>query len=247
MLLLMASVCSLTLIVLSISAMGKLFKVWVTRPENSAKVSCVICWSNRSRWNSRFLANLLDGDVLLVRQKRNVCLLLCTQSARKNPAWKMKFTNVHDWLLESRKTYKLIFLSSTPLLSLIFHFYEMYEMYREQIYVPALNAQNRLFQSNTILDKTTWENVFINVHYLTQQNYFQINGFAQRKPPSPVQSCFLQMLRDPAFFWRPNNTASRGRGEGKNRSATKFRKKGHPSMQFSQQFCPRLQLFVIAS
>ena len=121
MLLLMASVCSLTLIVLSISAMGKLFKVWVTRPENSAKVSCVICWSNRSRWNSRFLANLLDGDVLLVRQKRNVCLLLCTQSARKNPAWKMKFTNVHDWLLESRKTYKLIFLSSTPLLSLIFH------------------------------------------------------------------------------------------------------------------------------
>ena len=121
MLLLMASVCSLTLIVLSISAMGKLFKVGVTRPENSAKVSCVICWSNRSRWNSRFLANLLDGDVLLVRQKRNVCLLLCTQSARKNPAWKMKFTNVHDWLLESRKTYKLIFLSSTPLLSLIFH------------------------------------------------------------------------------------------------------------------------------
>ena len=49
MLLLMASACSLTLIVLSISAMGKLFKVWVTRPENSAKVSCVICWSNRSR------------------------------------------------------------------------------------------------------------------------------------------------------------------------------------------------------
>ena len=121
MLLLMVSGRSLTLIVLSISAMGKLFKVWVTRPENSAKVSCVICWSNRSRWNSRFLANLLDGDVLLVRQKRNVCLLLCTQSARKNPAWKMKFTNVHDWLLESRKTYKLIFLTSTPLLSLIFH------------------------------------------------------------------------------------------------------------------------------
>ena len=113
--------CYYWMIVLSISAMGKLFKVWVTRSENSAKVSCVICWSNRSRWNSRFLANLLDGDVLLVRQKRNVCLLLCTQSARKNPAWKMKFTNVHDWLLESRKTYKLIFLSSTPLLSLNFH------------------------------------------------------------------------------------------------------------------------------
>ena len=121
MLLLMASACSLTLIVLSISPMGKLFKVWVTRSEISAKVSCVICWSNRSRWNSRFLANLLDGDVLLVRQNRNVCLLLCTQSARKNPAWKMKFTDVHDWLLESRKTSQLIFLSSPPLLLLIFH------------------------------------------------------------------------------------------------------------------------------
>ena len=228
MLLLMVSARSLTLIVLSISAMGKLFKVWVTRPENSAKVSCVICWSNRSRWNSRFLGNLLDGDVLLVRQKRNVCLLLCTQSARKNPAWKMKFTNVHDWLLESRKTYKLIFLSSTPLLSFSINyllFCETYEIYKEQIYMLESNAQNRLFQSNTILDKITWENVFINVHYLTQQNSFQINGFAQRKPPSPVQSCFLQTLRDPAFFWRPNNTASRGRwGEGKNRLATTFRK-----------------------
>ena len=30
-------------------------------------------------------------------------------------------------------------------------------------------------QFATILDKTTWENVFIFVHYLTQQNYFQIN------------------------------------------------------------------------
>ena len=54
----------------------------------------------------------------------------------------------------------------------------MYEKYKEQIYVPALNVQNRLFQSNTILDKTTWENVFINAHYLTQQNYSQIKGFA---------------------------------------------------------------------
>ena len=35
-----------------------------------------------------------------------------------------------------------------------------------------------LYIKATILDKTTWENVFINVHYLTQQNYFQINGFA---------------------------------------------------------------------
>ena len=54
----------------------------------------------------------------------------------------------------------------------------MYEIHKEQIYVHVLNALNWLFQSNTILDKTTRENVFINAHYLMQQNYFQINGFA---------------------------------------------------------------------
>ena len=74
------------------------------------------------------------------------------------------------------------------------------------------------------------------MYYLTQQNYFQINGFAQRKPPSPVQSCFLRMLRDPAFFWRPNNTASRGRGGGKNRSATKFRKNAPQVCNFLNSF-----------
>ena len=83
----------------------------VTRSENSAKVSCVICWSNRRGWNSRFLANPLDGNVLFVLEKRNVCPLLFTQSARKNHAWKMNFTNVLDWLLKSSKTYQLIFLS----------------------------------------------------------------------------------------------------------------------------------------
>ena len=35
-----------------------------------------------------------------------------------------------------------------------------------------------LYIKATILYKTTWENVFITAHYLTQQNYFQINGFA---------------------------------------------------------------------
>ena len=119
--------------------------------------------------------------------------------------------------------------------------FEMYEIFKEQIYVPAVNAQNRLFRSDTILDKTTWENVFINAHYLTQQNYFQINGFAQRIPPPPIQSCFLQMLRDPAFFWRPNNTASRGRGEGRI-GRLRSSEKMPPSMQFSQQFCPRLYI-----
>ena len=42
------------------------------------------------------------------------------------------------------------------------------------------NKQKRFYHLllPTILEKTTWENVFISAHYLTQQNYFQINGFA---------------------------------------------------------------------
>ena len=30
----------------------------------------------------------------------------------------------------------------------------------------------------TTLDKSSWENASINAHYLTQQNYFEINGYA---------------------------------------------------------------------
>ena len=44
------------------------------------------------------------------------------------------------------------------------------------------NSEKKL---TTILDKTTWENVFINAHYLTQQNYSQINGFMRKETPLP--------------------------------------------------------------
>ena len=44
------------------------------------------------------------------------------------------------------------------------------------------------------------------------------------------------MQRDPAFFWRPNNIASRGRGGGKNRSATKFRKNDPQEGNFLNSF-----------
>ena len=46
------------------------------------------------------------------------------------------------------------------------------------------------------------------------------------------------MLRDTAFFWRSNNTASKGRGGGggKNRSATKFRKNAPQVCNFLYSF-----------
>ena len=52
------------------------------------------------------------------------------------------------------------------------------------------------------------------------------------------------MLRDPAFFWRPNNTASRGRGGGKNGSATKFRKNDPQEGNFLNSFVQDCSLCV---
>ena len=53
------------------------------------------------------------------------------------------------------------------------------------------------------------------------------------------------MLRDPAFFWRPNNTASRGRGGGKNRSATKFRKNAPQVRNFLNSFVQDCCIFYL--
>ena len=52
------------------------------------------------------------------------------------------------------------------------------------------------------------------------------------------------MLRDPAFFWRPNNTASRRRGGEKNRSATKFRKNYSQEGNFLNSFVQDCSLCV---
>ena len=69
----------------------------------------------------------------------------------------------------------------------------------------------------TIPDKTTWESFPHHVHFPTQQNYFQNDAFAERKPLPPIQCCFPQTSRDQAFFWIHNNIAFGGRGRGKNR------------------------------
>ena len=46
------------------------------------------------------------------------------------------------------------------------------------LHKSTVQKKNHTRTVGLVLDKTTWENVFINAHYLTQQNYFQINGFA---------------------------------------------------------------------
>jgi len=81
-------------------------------------------------------------------------------------------------------------------------------------------------ETPTIPDKTTWESFPHYVHFPTQQNYFQNDSFAERKPLPPIQCCFLQTPRDQSFFWIHNNIAFRGRGRGKNRSLRSRRRKG---------------------
>ena len=96
-------------------------------------------------------------------------------------------------------------------------FFEIYYIYKEQAYLAALKAANRLSHSNTIPDKITWESFPHHVHFPTQQDYFQNDAFAERKPLPPIQCCIPQTPRDQAFFWIHNNIAYRGRGRGKNR------------------------------
>ena len=193
----------------------------VTRSENSAKVSCVICWSNRSGWNSRFLANLLDGNVLFVLEKRNVFRYSSLKARVKTMHGKwISQTFLTDHSNQVRHTnrfscHKRFCFHSFCINYLLF--FEMYYIYKEQAYLAALEPANRLSQSNTILDKTTWESFPHHVHSPTQQNYFQNDAFAERKPLPPIQCCFPQAPRDQAFFWIHNNIAFRGRGRGKNR------------------------------
>ena len=118
-------------------------------------------------------------------------------------------------------------------------FFEMYYIYKEQAYLAVLKATNRLSQSNTILDKTTWERFPHHVHFPTQQNYFQNDAFAERKPLPPIQCCFPQTSRDQAFFWIHKN-CFQGKGEREKPLQLRCLEKCCPSTQFSQQFCPRL-------
>ena len=86
-----------------------------------------------------------------------------------------------------------------------------------------------------ILDKTTWENVFINAHYLTQQNYFQIKDLRKENPLPQFKVASYKCLGIRLSFEDPT-TLLPGEGGGKNRSATKFRKNARQVCNFLNSF-----------
>ena len=49
------------------------------------------------------------------------------------------------------------------------------------------NLSINTLPSATIPDKTTWESFPHHVHFPAQQNYFQNDAFAERKPIPPIQ------------------------------------------------------------
>ena len=82
----------------------------------------------------------------------------------------LKFTKVKLETLHDIEMHQFLERGMRGGISMISHRYAQANNKYLQEYDPE--------KPTTILDKTTWENVFINAHYLTQQNCFQINGFA---------------------------------------------------------------------
>ena len=82
-----------------------------------------------------------------------------------------------------------------------------------------------LGKNATIPDKTTWESFPHHVHFPTQQNYFQNDAFAGRKPLPPIQCCFPKRPGIRLSFEYTTTLLSGQGGEGRTGTATIFRKK----------------------
>ena len=103
-------------------------------------------------------------------------------------------------------------------------FFEMYYIYKEQAYLAALKAANRLSQSNTIPDKTTWESFPHHVHFPMQQNYFQNDAFAERKPLPQFNVALHKRPGIRLSFEYTTTLLSGEGGEGRTGTATMLRK-----------------------
>ena len=119
-------------------------------------------------------------------------------------------------------------------------FFKMYYIYKEQAYLAALEPAKRLSQSNTILDKTTWESFPHHVHSPTQQRLFPKRRLCGKKTPSPNPMLLPTNAQGSGFLLNTQQHCFKGKGEREEPVQVRCLEKCCPSIQFSQQFCPRL-------
>ena len=123
-----------------------LFRWW----ENCSKLSGHALWKFSKKFHVLFvdrivvgeipvfLANLLDGKVLFVLEKRNVCPLLFTQKARKKPCLENEFRK-RSWLTPPNQVRHTNWFSCHKRLCFLSFcinyllFFEMYYIYKEQV------------------------------------------------------------------------------------------------------------------
>ena len=217
MLLFIASACPLT-----ISAMGKLFKVVGSR---ALKI--------QQKFHVLFVDRIVVGEIPVFWL---ICLTETSFSSSKSAMYarysslKARVKTMHGkWISQTFLTdhsnqvrqynwfscHKRLCFHSFCINYLLF--FEMYYIYKEQAYLAALKAANRLSQSNTIPDKTTWESFPHHVHFPTQQNYFQNDAFAERKPLPPNSMLFPTNAQGSGFRLNTQQHCFQGKGRGKNR------------------------------
>ena len=89
----------------------------------------------------------------------------------------------------------------------------------------------------TIPDKTTWGSFPHHVHFPTQQNSFQNDAFAERKPLPPIQCSFQSTnAQGSAFLLNIQQHCFQGKGEREEPVQLRCLEKCFPSIQFLNSF-----------
>ena len=89
----------------------------------------------------------------------------------------------------------------------------------------------------TILDKTTWENVFIKLCTLPNTTkLFPNQRLCVKNTPSPNSELLPTNAQGSGFLFKTQQHCFQGEGGGENRSATKFRKNAPQICHFLNSF-----------
>ena len=226
MLLFIASACPLT-----ISLMGKLFKVVGSR---TLKI--------QQKFHVLFVDRIVVGEIpvfwLIRLTEKSFSSSKSAMYARysslkrrvKTMPGKWISQTFLDWPLQSSKTYQLVFLAINASVFLSFCinyllFFEMYYIYKEQAYLAALKAANRLSQSITILDKNYLRKFSPSCPLSYATKLFRTRRLCGKKTPSPDSMLLPTNPQGSGFLLNTQQHCFLGEGgEGRTGTATMFRK-----------------------